>query len=67
MVHPTKKYNNLDISLLENNEWIIFLTVTLNLNFAQITRAQGQDILKGHKQTLYQITASNNFPLQNMT
>lgn len=37
-----------------------------DLELAQKTKAQGQNIFSGHRQSLCQIFASNHFPLQDM-
>lgn len=37
-----------------------------DLELAQMTKAQGQNIFSGHRQSLCQIFASNHFPLQDM-
>lgn len=40
--------------------------LSIDLELAQMIKAQGQDIFLHHRQSLCQVINSNHFPLQNM-
>lgn len=61
MIPPLRKYNN--YFLKRNGKTIFFSDIELT----QITKAQGQNIFSGPRQSLFQVFVSYHFQLQDMT